>query len=79
MQKVALILHGWPQTNMNQHILSKFFRKKGYALLTPNLFDEDWGGSIKDLVESVNRKLDGRNPEVIVGISMGGVASSYTC
>ena len=73
MQKVALILHGWPQTSMNQHILGKFFKKNKYILLTPNLFDEDWGKDLKDIVENINTKLGVKNLDVIVGISMGGL------
>lgn len=75
MQHNALILHGWPQTELNQHILVKYLEKNGYKVIVPNLYNFDYTDNtvIRDISNSVDLYLKGEKLDLIVGISMGGL------
>jgi len=59
--KTALVLHGWPEHNLENYFLVKWLEDKEYKVLTPDLFRHG-------LVPELNEKID-----LIVGISMGGL------
>ncbi len=73
MQKVVLILHGWPQTDMNEHMLVKLLKEKGYQVITPNLLDIGKSWTLTKVYRRIKKDIRNHTPEVIVGISMGGL------
>ncbi len=73
MKKVALILHGWPQTEMNQHFLVKFMKSRGYLVNVPNLYEIEKSWDINQVTDFIIAKLKGATPDLIVGISLGGL------
>ncbi|HLE48930.1 MAG TPA: alpha/beta fold hydrolase [Patescibacteria group bacterium] len=73
MAKTALILHGWPQTELNQHFLIKFLKKEGYDVLTPSLYFNLKDLNIKNSTNVIINGLEGKKPDLIIGISMGGL------
>jgi pimeloyl-ACP methyl ester carboxylesterase len=77
MAKVALILHGWPQHRAGGHFLSGFFRGKGYRVITPDLFGRSFTFSPGAIHQEIKEELDSQRPEVIVGISLGGLVLPY--
>jgi esterase/lipase len=73
MQRVALILHGWPQTSMNEHVLVIYLKDKGFQVITPNLFDTGKEWTQTKVYLKIKKDIGSLIPEVIVGISMGGL------
>ena len=73
MSKIALVLHGWPQTKLNQYFLVKFLEDKDYEVVIPNLYliEESW--DIGEISDEISDEIKGRCPDLIVGISMGGL------
>ena len=72
MVKLALVLHGWPQKFTSEHELWKLLEKRGYEVLAPYFFDKGFVFREENLISYLQKKLRGRLPEVIVGISLGG-------
>ena len=73
MSKIALVLHGWPQTKLNQYFLVKFLEDKDYEVVIPNLYliEESW--DIGEISDKISDEIKGRCPDLIVGILMGGL------
>ncbi len=75
-QKTVLILHGWPQPveagSINYPYL-KYFQNKGYAVIAPKLFTKDFVLKEPEAKKYVGNLLNGKKPDVIVGISLGGL------
>lgn len=68
VKKTVVILHGWPQGMTQDHLLYRYFEKKGWKVVAPWLF----GGQGKFGFREVD-KLVKIKPDVIVGISLGGL------
>ena len=73
MKKLALILHGWPQTSMNKHLLVKYLKEKGFQVVTPNLFETGRSWNLTKVYRRINKDTGSQVPDVIVGISLGGL------
>ncbi len=73
MKKVALILHGWPRKDIKERFLLNFLQKNDYEVFTPNLYVVDKGMKVEGLVRYITSQLKGKKPDLIVGISMGGL------
>lgn len=73
MLKTALVLHGWPQLNNNQHFLVKWLKENGYRVIIPDLYKvkSDW--TLDTLINYIISEIDGDEPDIIIGISMGGL------
>ncbi len=75
-KKTVLILHGWPQPvepgSINYSYL-EYFQKKGYQVFAPKLFTKDFVLKDPDAKDYVEELLNGKKPDVIVGISLGGL------
>lgn len=72
MKKIALILHGWPRPDENS-LLFKYFKNKFYKIVCPYLFSDNFEFSSFEIIKQVQTSLRGISPEVIVGISLGGL------
>jgi pimeloyl-ACP methyl ester carboxylesterase len=73
MEKTVLILHGWPQPVTKNSMYYKYFEGKGYSIVAPQLFTRDFVLDEGDAKNYIERQLAGRKPDVIVGISLGGL------
>lgn len=75
-KKTVLILHGWPQPveqgSLNYQYLA-YFQNKGYNVVAPKLFTKDFILKEPDAKDYVEKLLNGKKPDVIVGISLGGL------
>ncbi|KKQ91989.1 MAG: hypothetical protein UU16_C0013G0018 [Candidatus Woesebacteria bacterium GW2011_GWA2_40_7] len=76
IEKTALILHGWPQPveagSINYPYL-EYFQSKGYTVFAPKLFTKDFVLKEPDAKKYIENLLGGKKPDVIVGISLGGL------
>jgi len=76
VKKTVLILHGWPQPveqgSLNYQYLT-YFQNKGYNVVAPKLFTKDFVLKEPDAKNYVEKLLNGKKPDVIVGISLGGL------
>lgn len=77
MEKIALILHGWPQNRVGNYFLVNFFKDKGYRVLTPDLFDSEFIFSPEEIFKRIKKDFDGGTLDVIVGISLGGLITPH--
>ncbi len=77
MTKTALILHGWPVSNISNHLLVKYLVKKGYKVIIPNLFDYVKEKTAAEVAEKIVCELKNNVPDLIVGFSMGGLVLPY--
>lgn len=73
MEKYALILHGWPGGRTGNFFLTEYLREKGYKVLAPELFNEEYVFSAENILQNVQKDLSGNNLDVIVGVSLGGL------
>jgi pimeloyl-ACP methyl ester carboxylesterase len=77
MTKVALVLHGWPESRTEDSFYYKYFKDRGYDVLAPNLFDGSFTFDIHNVGSRIKKQLRSRKIDVIVGISMGGLILPY--
>ncbi|MBN1169113.1 hypothetical protein JXA63_04450 [Candidatus Woesebacteria bacterium] len=75
--KNALVLHGWPQYDISDHFLCNYLRKSGYKVFPPNLFSEDFLLTVENILEEVETQMVKEKPDLIIGISMGGLIVPY--
>ncbi len=73
MGKTVLILHGWPQPVTKDSMYYKYFEENGYSVVAPQLFTKDFVLTQEEAKKYIEAKLAGRKPDVIVGISLGGL------
>jgi|GEM_PF-2188258 len=73
MEKTVLILHGWPQPVTKDSMYYKYFEEKEYFIVAPQLFTKDFVLDENDAKNYIEKQLSGRKPDVIVGISLGGL------
>jgi pimeloyl-ACP methyl ester carboxylesterase len=73
MEKNVLILHGWPQPVTKDSMYYKYFEEKGYSVVAPQLFTREFVLDENDAKIYIEKQLLGKKPDVIVGISLGGL------
>jgi pimeloyl-ACP methyl ester carboxylesterase len=76
-EKTALVIHGWPSPVDKGQKVYQVLENEGYNVIAPYLFDECQKISREDISTTIETKLEGRQPEVIVGISMGGIVAQW--
>jgi esterase/lipase len=57
--------------------LYKYFQEKGYSIFSPYLFNKEFKLTSEGVKKYVEKKLEGREPDVIVGVSLGGLIAPY--
>jgi pimeloyl-ACP methyl ester carboxylesterase len=77
MGKTALLLHGWPRPVDKDSAYYKLLRKLGYVIVAPEIFSKDFILSISEAKSYIKNKLKGRTPDVIIGISIGGLLAPH--
>ncbi len=73
MQKIAVILHGWPQGDIGNHFLTKFLINKDYKVIAPNMFSLGSMFSSENISKYLIKELNGKYPNLIIGMSLGGL------
>ncbi len=73
--KTALLMHGFPSPPPDDCAL--FSCLKEYDLVSPPMFPPSLRFTLENMEKYVLDKLAGRKPDVIFGISMGGILAPY--
>ncbi len=69
----ALMLHGWPRApKAKPRTTVEYLESRGYDVIATSLFD-DTRFSLEGAVQKIMQSLNGRIPDVIMGISFGGL------
>ncbi len=71
--KTVVIFHGWPRAIDENHFLYRYFLENNYEVIAPYFFDYASILTPENAVSIVREQLGNETPEVIVGISMGGL------
>lgn len=77
MNGFVLILHGFPQSLNNNHVIYRYFKKRGYTIVKPNLFDEKFSFVNGKYIEEIEKPFKGSKPDVIVAYSFGGLLAPH--
>lgn len=75
--KTALILHGWPQRISNTHPLYRLLDKLSFKVISPYLFAKEVKFNPEKIQEYIEKILKYKNPDLIVGVSLGGLIAPY--
>ncbi|MBT3720654.1 alpha/beta hydrolase [archaeon] len=67
--KTALIIHGWPCYIENNHPLVELLKKEKFKISAPKLFKKKY--TKKSVLNQINSSIK-KQPEIIIGISLGG-------
>jgi pimeloyl-ACP methyl ester carboxylesterase len=73
VQKTVLLIHGWPQPVEDNDLIWRYFTCKGYKVYCPYLFKTGRNFSLVETRKRLIECLEGKCPDVIVGISIGGL------
>ncbi len=72
-KKTVLILHGWPQPVEKGSMYYEYFENKKYNVVSPRLFNKEFVLTENEAKKYIEQQLNGKKPDVIIGISMGGL------
>lgn len=73
MDKTALIIHGYPQPIAKGHLLYDFFEQNNWEVIAPYLFTDKFIFTPENIQKYLEDELKDRKPDVIVGVSLGGL------
>lgn len=73
MQKTVLLIHGWPKPIGKDDNIYRYFRQNGFRVCCPYLIRNETKFSVGGIRKILAKSLAGRTPDVIVGISLGGL------
>ena len=74
MTKTALILHGFPQpVEASDNFLIEYLQSRNFEVACPYLLSGDWDFDWENITKQVNQELNNKIPNVVIGISMGGL------
>jgi len=73
MNKTVLLLHGWPRPIDKRSDYYKYFKKWGYEIIAPEIFSKDANFTVNGLKSYIKSALNGKKPDVLVGVSIGGL------
>jgi esterase/lipase len=77
VNKIAIIIHGYPQTANSEHPLVKILEKHKYKVIKPYLFEDKIPFSLKTVLDKYENLLNNVSPDLIIGISMGGLIAPF--
>ena len=73
MPKTVLIIHGYPQPITKGHFLYDSFEQNGWEIVAPYLFTDKFIFTPENVQKYLENELEDRKPDVIVGVSLGGL------
>ncbi len=74
---IAVLIHGYPGPITKDHPLYKYFDDRGYSIISQYLFSTDFKFTQEEIKKQIEKELGGREPDVIVGVSFGGLVAPY--
>lgn len=75
--KIAVLIHGYPVSVSKDDPLYKYFDSRGYSIIALLLFNPDFKLTKEEVKADIERQLNGRKPEVIVGICFGALLAPF--
>jgi pimeloyl-ACP methyl ester carboxylesterase len=75
--KVALLIHGWPNALAENSLPVRYFKSKGFYVLAPGWLVLKKPIHLGEVVKTVCATLGDRKPDVIVGFSAGGFIAPH--
>jgi pimeloyl-ACP methyl ester carboxylesterase len=75
--KIALLLHGWPNAIEKSSHRFKYFESKGFTIINPKWFVLRKPIMVEGVAKMICTALGGKEPDVIVGFSAGGLIAPY--
>lgn len=75
--KTALVIHGFPQRFEEDHILFRCLNSRGYTIVAPYLLTGQVELDKEAILGHLLSELGENEPDLIVGISMGGLLAPY--
>jgi pimeloyl-ACP methyl ester carboxylesterase len=75
--KIVVLIHGYPEPLYKDHPIYKYFDERGYSIVAPYLFSQNFKLTQEEVKKYIEEKLGGREPDVIVGVSLGGLIAPY--
>ncbi len=76
-KKISVLLHGYPEPIHKNHPLYQYFEERGYDIISIYLFSLKFELTQEDVKKYLSIKLKGEDPDVIVGVSLGGLIAPY--
>jgi len=76
-KKIVVLLHGYPEPIHQGHTLYRYFKSKNYEIISIYLFSPKFKLTQEDVRKFVSIELKGEYPDVIVGVSLGGLIAPY--
>jgi pimeloyl-ACP methyl ester carboxylesterase len=73
--KTVVLIHGFPEPIYTNNPLYRYFDKLGYTIIAPYLFSPGFRLTEEDVVRHIKSELKDRVPDVIAGVSMGGLVA----
>ena len=72
--KTVVIFHGFPKLlTKNKSTVFNYFLSNNYRVIMPNLLSTKLKFNINEILKYILFELNGKEPDVIVGISLGGL------
>lgn len=75
--KIALLIHGWPNTLADDSFPVRYFKSKGFDVQNPKWFTFKKPIRIDDVLRYFTVALQNEKPDVIVGFSAGGLIAPH--
>lgn len=73
MTNLSLIFHGWGRPTIKVKIISDYLSNKGFETLIPAYLESKEEFNIQNVIAQTDTLLAGRKPNVIAGVSLGGL------
>lgn len=75
--KLALLIHGYPEPIYKDNPIYQYFDERGYSIIAPYLFSPKFKLTDEEVKKYIDSELDGKKPDVIIGVSLGGLIAPY--
>lgn len=75
--KTVVFLHGFPNFVKEKSSVYKYFASRNYKIIIPPILTPEVDLNIDSVKNFVRKQLDGQSPDVVVGISMGGLLAPH--
>lgn len=74
---IVVLIHGYPEPISKNQPLYDYFASKEYSIISLSLLSSEFKLTQEGIMQYVKEKLEGREPDVIVGVSLGGLAAPF--
>lgn len=77
VKKTAVVIHGWPRPATLVENLGSFLEDRGYKVVIPDYLRKQKGFSLEGSLKIIKRELRGSQPDLIIGLSLGGIIAPH--